>query len=116
MGVQAALDFGGERRAVIDSGFAHSWGQGAEMVGDEGRIIIPRPFTPGFRETVVRLETSSETLERRFEPLDHYVLEVEAFGEAIQSGSPAPLTQADALGQARGIELIYASANYRWPR
>jgi predicted dehydrogenase len=116
MGMQAALDFGGERRAVIDSGFAHTWGQGAELVGDGGRIIIPRPFTPGLRETVVQLETPGETIERRFEPLDHYVLQVEAFGDAIQIGSPAPLTQADAMGQARGIELIYRSANYPWPR
>jgi predicted dehydrogenase len=116
VGMQAALDFGGDRRAVIDSGFAHYWGQSAELIGDLGRLVIPRPFTPGRGETVVRLETAQETIERRFDPVDQYVLQVEAFADCVQNGRTPPLDKADALAQAHAIELVYASAGYRWPR
>ncbi len=88
-GMQAALDFGEGRRGLIDSSFALPWGQGAELIGDLGRLIIPRPFTPGKAETVVRLETGQETHERRFAAVDQYQLQVEAFAESVRTGQSA---------------------------
>ncbi|HEU0027576.1 MAG TPA: Gfo/Idh/MocA family oxidoreductase [Ktedonobacterales bacterium] len=115
-GVQAALDFGEGRRGLIDSSFALPWSQGAELIGDLGRLIIPRPFTPKKVETVVRLEEGEETYARRFAPVDQYQLQVERFAECARTGQTPPFSREDALAQARGIEMIYASAGYRWPR
>ena len=114
--MQAALEFGEGRRGLIDSSFELPRDQGAELIGDLGRLIIPRPFTPGITETVVRVETGEETHERRFAPVDHYQLEVERFAECVRTGQAPPFGREDALAQARGIEMIYASAGYRWPR
>ncbi len=115
-GVQAALDFGEERRGLIDSGFELPWGQRAELIGEKGRLIIPRPFTPGNTETLARIEIGEETYERRFPAVDQYQLQVERFAESVRTGQAPPLDRQDALAQARSIEMIYASAGYRWPR
>lgn len=115
-GMQAALDFGEGRRGLIDSGFELPWSQGAELIGDLGRLIIPRPFTPGNTETLARLEIGQEIFERRFAAVDQYQIQVERFAQSVRTGQAPPLDRKDALAQARGIEMIYASAGYRWPR
>jgi predicted dehydrogenase len=64
----------------------------------------------------VRIERDDETIERRFEGVDQYRLEVERFGEAIRSGTSPFLPPADAIEQANAISAIYAAADYAWPR
>lgn len=115
-GVSATLDFGEGRRGLIDSSFQAPWGQGAELVGDLGRLLIPRPFSPGEVETEARLEVGQESYSRRFERVDHYQLEVEAFAERVRTAGQTPWGREDALAQARGVEMIYAAARYQWPR
>ena len=116
LGVTAALDFGDDRRAVIDCSFELPWRQFAEVIGDQGRISIALPFTPGKVEAAVRLHEGAETLERRFPAVDQYQLEVEHFGACIQRGETPTITRADSIAQAEAIDLIYAAAGYRWPR
>jgi predicted dehydrogenase len=116
LGVSAVLDFGEGRRALIDSSFELPWRQFAEIIGEQGRITIPFPFTPGRVETAVRVDVGNETWERRFPAVDQYQLQVEHFAECIQRGEAPALTRADAIAQAEAIEMIYATANYRWPR
>jgi len=86
------------------------------VVGDKGRLLIPRPFTPGTNETVVQIELGDETVERRFESVNQYQLELERFGEAIRAGTPPFLPPSDAIEQADAIAAIYAAADYAWPR
>lgn len=114
-GVAAILDFGEGRLGVIDSSFELPWRQFAEIVGEQGRISIPLPFTPGRVETVARIDVGLDAWEKRFTAVDQYQLQVEAFTDSIQRHEPPPLTEQDALAQAAGIEMIYAAANYRWP-
>jgi predicted dehydrogenase len=114
--VAAVLDFGDGRLAVIDSNFLAPRDAFAEVVGDRGRLFIPRPFTPGRNETVVRIERDDETIERHFEGVDQYQLEVERFGVAIRTGTPPFLPPADAIEQADAIATIYSAAAYKWPR
>jgi len=116
LGVCAALDFGEGRRALIDSSFELPWRQFAEIIGEQGRITIPFPFTPGRVETAVRVDVGSEAWERRFPAIDQYQLQVEHFAECAQQGLAPALTRADAIAQAEAIEMIYAAAGYRWPR
>ncbi|HEY7023159.1 MAG TPA: Gfo/Idh/MocA family oxidoreductase [Ktedonobacterales bacterium] len=114
--VAAALDFDDGQLAVIDSNFLAPRDAFAEVVGDLGRLFIPRPFTPGRSDTVVRIERDDEIIERRFEGVDQYQLEVERFGLAIRTGTPPFLPPADAIEQADAIAMIYAAAGYAWPR
>jgi predicted dehydrogenase len=114
--VAAALDFGDGRLAVIDSNFLAPRDAFAEVVGDLGRLFIPRPFTPGRSDTVVRIERDDETIERHFEGVDQYQLEVERFGLAIRTGTQPFLPPSDAIEQADAIAMIYAAAGYTWPR
>jgi predicted dehydrogenase len=114
--VAAALDFGHGQLALIDGDFLAPRHHFAEVVGDKGRLLIPRPFTPGTNETVVQIELGDETFERRFEGVDQYRLEVERFGEAIRAGTPPFLPPSDAIQQADAIAAIYAAADYAWPR
>jgi D-xylose 1-dehydrogenase (NADP+, D-xylono-1,5-lactone-forming) len=114
--VAAALDFGRGQLALIDGDFVTPRHAFAQVVGDSGRLEITNPYTPGLNETVVRIEREDETVERRFEGVDQYRLEVERFGEAIREGTPPFLPPADAIEQADAIAAIYAAADYTWPR
>ena len=114
--VAVALDFGEGSFAVIDSNFLAPRDAFAEVVGDHGRLLIPHPFTPGRNDTVVRIERDDETIERHFEGVDQYQLEVERFGVAIRTGTPPFLPPSDAIEQADAIAMIYAAAGYAWPR
>ena len=114
--VAAALDFGDGRLAVIDSNFLTPRDAFAEVVGDLGRLFIPRPFTPGRNETVVRIVRDDEIIERHFEGVDQYQLEVERFGLAIRTRTAPFLPPSDAIEQADAIATIYAAADYVWPR
>jgi predicted dehydrogenase len=102
----AVLDFGNGRMSMIDSSFELPRQFFAEVWGEQGRLLIPSPFTPGIAETVVRIEVGDEVTERRFEH----------FAECIRTGQPVALPPADALEQAEAIEMIYRSAGYTWPR
>ena len=115
LGVAAALDFGDGRRALIDSSFELPWRQFAEVIGEQGRISIPFPFTPGRVETAMRVDVGSEAWEHRFPAVDQYQLQVEHFADCIQRGEAPAISRDDSLAQAQAIELIYASAGYRWP-
>ncbi|HEX8981995.1 MAG TPA: Gfo/Idh/MocA family oxidoreductase [Ktedonobacterales bacterium] len=115
-GISAVLDFGEGRRAIIDSSFELPWRQFAEIIGERGRISIPYPFTTGKVETTARLDVGEECWERRFPPVDHFQLEVEHFADCILHETAPALTREDSLGQAAAIEMLYAAADYRWPR
>jgi predicted dehydrogenase len=111
----AVLDFGQDRLAVIDGSFDQPEHQFAEVVGERGRIFLPRPFTPFLTEPVVRIEREGETIEHQFAAVDQYRLQVEHFAECIRTGAQPMLTPADALEQAESIELIYRAAGYQRP-
>ena len=111
----AVLDFGEGRMGMIDSSFSLPRGFFAEVVGAHGRMVLPAPYTPGRVETTVRIETEDETLERRFDAIDQYALEVESFSNSIRHGIAPFITLEDSLEQAESIERIYAAAGYTPP-
>lgn len=114
--IGAVLDFGGGRLGMIDASFETPPHQFAEVVGEQGRLMLPRPFTPGLNETVVRIERGDEVIERRFSPVDQYQLQVEHFAACVRSGASLDVPLEDALEQAGAIQGIYRAAEYAWPR
>ena len=102
------LRFDGDLLCTIDCGF-DSYGRGElEVIGSEGRLVLPDPWH-GFTARIV-LERGYEREVVELEAVDSFVLELEDVSAAIR-GEHAPLLgRADALGQARTIEALYRSA------
>ncbi len=111
----AVLDFGAGRFGLIDSSFALPTRQVAEVIGDEGSITIPLPFTPPVVDTEVVLSIEGQTIHQRITAIDHYRLEVEHFGLCIRTGAQPIYSLDETLDNLRTIEAVYQSAGYRWP-
>lgn len=111
------LEFPANVTAQFCCSFESEPSYGAEIVGTEGRILVPHPWMPPVwptEFTVVR-KLQSETI--RVEPADvpahlftNFALELAHFAACCR-GEAAPLiTAADSLGNARVIEMLLDSA------
>ena len=111
----AALDFGNGRFGLIDSSFELPTRQVVEVIGEQGTITIPVPFTPGHIEPVVTLALEGQTISQRFSAVDQYRLEVENFAACARFGNQPALSLEETLENLATIEAIYQSAGYSWP-
>ena len=80
-----------------------------EIIGVEGRILLPDPW----HSTTGVLYLDDERIQ--VEATNPYRLELEDMGAAIRGERPALLGRADALGQARTIEGLHRSAATHLP-
>jgi len=91
---------------------------GAEIVGTDGRILIPHPWMPPVwpvEFTVVRA-TKSETI--RVEPADvpahlfaNFALELASFAACVRTGGEPAIPARDSVGNARVIDALLQAAN-----
>jgi D-xylose 1-dehydrogenase (NADP+, D-xylono-1,5-lactone-forming) len=116
LSANAVLDYGDGCFALIDSSFELPGRQVAQVIGEEGKISIPVPFTPGIHEATVILSMEGQTIHQHFAPIDQYRLEVEHFDSCIQFGHQPALSLDVSLENLATIEAIYRSAGYAWPR
>jgi xylose dehydrogenase (NAD/NADP) len=80
-----------------------------EAVGSAGTLLIPRPFL--ISDAVIE-HVHDGSVERIDVPAaDSYRLELENMSAAIRGEAEPLLGRADALGQARALEALYASAD-----
>jgi xylose dehydrogenase (NAD/NADP) len=77
-----------------------------EIIGDRGRIEIPRCFTPGDDPTPLVVTTDGKRDERVLEPANSYLAQVEAFAACVRSGQAPPMPPSDAVANLRVIEAI----------
>jgi xylose dehydrogenase (NAD/NADP) len=80
-----------------------------EVQGDSGILFLDDPWH-GWTAPRIELRTDDGLEEIRFEPADPYQLELENFSDAILGGAEPLLGRADAVGQARALELLFSSA------
>lgn len=81
--------------------------------GTEGEIYMPAPFNPGsFAEAQLHI-TDADGIRRieRFPGVDHYILQVEAFGDSVRGGAAYPWSLANARGTQVALDAVYAAAN-----
>lgn len=102
------LRFPGAVVATFTCAFTHSH-QSLEATGSEGTLFLPDPWHGG--QGVIKLNEH----EIRVEPRNSYTLELENVSRAIRGEEPPLLGREDALGQARTIEALYASAERATP-
>ncbi len=99
----------GEVMAVFDCGFDMPARHSLELVGSEGTLFAADPWhcrMPG-----IELQRAGSELERvELERVNSYRLELDDMSAAIRDGGRPLLGRDDAVGQARTIEALYASA------
>jgi D-xylose 1-dehydrogenase (NADP+, D-xylono-1,5-lactone-forming) len=115
MATNAVLDFGDGRFGLIDSSFALTRRQSAEIIGEQGTIVIPVPFVPGIRETTVFVTKNGQMNEQTFPIIDQYQLEVEHFSQCIRSHAEPARRLSETLENIATIEAIYQAAGHDWP-
>jgi len=80
-----------------------------EIIGDEGTLIIPKPFNPGAREKLFLIKgNKTETI--ALKGTDPYVSEVEDMTDAILLGRPTRVSLADSRGNVAVIQALFESA------
>jgi predicted dehydrogenase len=106
------LRFDGDVLAVFDCAFTGPARHHVELLGSEGSLRLADPWHARGEQVVERrgLDPDQPAERIKVPEANHYALEI-ADLEAAARGERAPLLgRADAVGQARAIELLYASA------
>jgi len=104
------LRFGGGALGVFDCGFDVPNLGKIEVVGADGTLVAEDPWhgvQP--RLTLRRGDGAAEDIP--VAAAQPYRLELEDFSRAVRGGAPPRLGREDAVGQARAIEMLYASAS-----
>jgi predicted dehydrogenase len=109
LALTALLRFDGDVLATFDCAFVGPHRSGLEAIGDTGRLRLTDPWHA--RDPVLELAREGEPVERlAAERTNHYALQVADVEAAARGERPPLLGRDDALGQARAIEALYASA------
>ena len=106
--VAASLGFADGIVGHFDCGFVLPFRDELEIVGEEGSLFVDDPWH--VHEPGIELRHNGG-IERIGVPrADSYQLELENVSDAIRGETPLLLGRADAVGQARGLEELYRSA------
>ena len=107
--IAATMRFAGDVLAHFDAGLALAPRDELEVVGEEGSLYLDDPWH--CREPVIEWRRGDGTERIAIGRADPYRLQVENFSAAVRGEATPLLTRADAVGQARAIEALYASAD-----
>jgi xylose dehydrogenase (NAD/NADP) len=109
---QGVLDFGDGRSALVASSFCQPYRHEVELLGTEGRILVPNAFVNRSDPLWFEVEDASGARERVDTPGDdEYRLEVEDFAACVRDGrQPETVSHADTLANMRAIDALYESA------
>jgi xylose dehydrogenase (NAD/NADP) len=102
------LRFPGDVIALFDCGTALPDRDELEAIGSEGSLFLDNPWH--CTEPVIELRRDGKAGRIEVEPADSYRLELENMSDAIRGEDELLLGRADALGQARTLEALHASA------
>ncbi|HUK94584.1 MAG TPA: Gfo/Idh/MocA family oxidoreductase [Gaiellaceae bacterium] len=104
----AAMLHEGGVTSHFDCGFVVPDRDELELIGDEGSIFLDDPWHA--REPVIGVRRDGEVERIEVEKANSYGLELENLSQAIRGEAEPLLGREDAVGNARAIELLYASA------
>ncbi len=105
----AILDFG-TVQAQFTVGIRNFPRQQVQIFGTGGHISVDMPFN-AYNDVSLNLciTTHLGTRHVNFAPADQYLLEIEAFSQAIQSAATTPIPIQDAVNNMAVIDAIFAS-------
>ena len=104
------LRFAGDVVGTFDCGFDVPPRSAIEVVGEGGTVTSADPWH-GVAPRLTLARPGEPPAEVPVEAANPYQLEVEDFSAAIRAGGAPRLGRADAVGQARAIEALYAAAD-----
>jgi xylose dehydrogenase (NAD/NADP) len=104
-----SMRFASGMLAHFDAGIALADRDELEVVGDEASLFLDDPWH--CREPVIELRRDGTVELIELELTDSYRLEAENLSAAIRGQAEPRLGRADAVGQARVIEALYAAAS-----
>jgi xylose dehydrogenase (NAD/NADP) len=104
-----SMRFGSGMLAHFDAGLALADRDELEIVGDEASLFLDDPWH--CRKPVIELRRDGAVQRIELDAADSYQLEAENFSAAIRGRAEPRLGRADAVGQARVIEALYAEAS-----
>ncbi|MDR1392909.1 MAG: Gfo/Idh/MocA family oxidoreductase [Bifidobacteriaceae bacterium] len=106
----AALAFPEGRRAQISWGYDTGNGGNVKVIGSEAILETVNPFVPdqGYpaETTVTELGHGGRVTTHHFGPVDQFQLEFAEFSAALLEGRPPRWTVADAVAQAKAMDLV----------
>jgi xylose dehydrogenase (NAD/NADP) len=103
-----SMRFAGDVFALFDCGTALPSRDELEAIGSEGSLFLDDPWHA--KRPVIELRRGGEAELIELEPADSYRLELENVSDAIRGEAELLLGREDAVGNARTIEALYASA------
>src|SRR4051812_2439465 len=107
------MRFPGDVIATFDCGTAMANRDELEAIGSEGSLFLDDPWH--CNEPVIELRTGGGVERIEVERQDSYRLELENLSDAIRGEGELLLGREDALGQARALEALHASATTSKP-
>jgi D-xylose 1-dehydrogenase (NADP+, D-xylono-1,5-lactone-forming) len=107
------LRFPGDVIATFDCGTALASRDELEAIGSEGSLFLDDPWHCNVPVIEIRRDDGVERIELERE--DSYRLELENVSDAIRGEAELLLGREDALGQARALEALHASATTSSP-
>jgi predicted dehydrogenase len=102
------LRFPGDVIATFDCATALAERDELEAIGSEGSLFLEDPWHCNRPVIELRREGEVELIE--LDPVDSYQLELENLSDAIRGEAELLLGRKDALGQAKALEALHASA------
>ena len=108
--VSALLDFGEGRTATFTCGTQLQAYQTVQVFGSGGRIELEIPFNaPQDGPCKLWHEDDGGVHETRFDRVDQYTLQAEAFSRSVLEDEPVPTPLSDAVANMRVIDAILES-------
>jgi xylose dehydrogenase (NAD/NADP) len=107
------LRFEGDRLAVIDCGLMASRREEYELVGADGRLMVPVAFLPGTADAEIHLVKGTDRTVMSIPGTDEYQAMIEHFEDVVLSGAPLELPPADASANLKVIEGLLRSLQTR---
>ena len=108
------LQFPGDVYAQFDSSFRTAFRTHFEVVGSEGALTVPHPFTPKRTETI-RLSRGGKTKDFPIRAPELYSGEIEDMADAILTGKSPTVSLVDTRSHIKTLLALYQSAQSGQP-
>jgi len=103
------LEFPGGRHAHLDCAMDTQFESRLEIAGSEGRITLPRAYTPKNFDVPIQISRGEEEETILIPAANHYVRMIDHFGECVRRGLSPRYALEDAAGGARVIDAAFQS-------
>lgn len=111
--VAAILDFGEDRRAVLDYGMDYGRRSFYEIIGTKGSLSVENMWQEPASPAILYLRDDKGLTTEEFPPMNHFQLEVEAFSQAALGGQPAPYPLSDSAANSRACLAVLQAIKER---